>query len=267
MRSRWHDMGRALKRAIFSKNRVSLTGHRFSVVYEARGAREDRDYPVLCELARGQRCIFDVGANMGLTSLLMASEMDRKGRIYAFEASEEACRIIKENTALNGFEGRIQVVNAVVWEKSGMTLDFFWDFASGGASTVEGYLGHRYSLSKVTLSLDDFVSQTDQAPDVVKVDVEGAEARVIAGMQRTMGAHRPAVMVELHSWKEMTVEQNAATILSLLRGMEYEMIYLRTKQAIEDVSVLRGRGRTHVLLWPKERPLPAWLSSTDTQRL
>lgn len=137
----------------------------------------------------------------------------------------------------------------------------------GGASTIEGYLGHTESLRKVTLAIDDFVNQIGLTPDLIKVDVEGAESRVLLGMRKTLLLNRPTVLVELHSWGEMTLTKNAKSILSVLEGVGYQMIYLRTKERVQDPNVLIGRGRTHVLLCPKDEPIPNCLEHLDTSKL
>jgi len=109
MKVYWRDVFRAIKKAMFPMNKVCLCGQVFHVVYEARNVKEDRDYPVLVELARGKKCVLDVGANIGITAMLMALVMHPKGQVWTFEASEEVCRIIKENIQLNGLQEKVKV--------------------------------------------------------------------------------------------------------------------------------------------------------------
>ena len=133
---------------------------RFRVRSEARPSDSgDRDYFLLQHLARDKGCILDVGANVGLTALVMAEAMRPDGRLVAFEASEKGCTLIRDNAALNQLAGRVLVVNALIAERSGLTLDFYGDAASGSASIIPGYLAHHRPLRKVTLALDDFVAQ------------------------------------------------------------------------------------------------------------
>jgi len=117
------------------------------------------------------------------------------------------------------------------------------------------------------MTLDDFSSQMEIYPEVVKIDVEGAEALVIGGMTNMMQAGQPAVMVELHSWHNMTVMSNAEKILGILDQVNYQMIYLRNKEVVRNINILNDRGRCHVLLLPNGQSCPDWLSEFDTSKL
>lgn len=264
MTSRWRAAAGQIARALFPTAQITLCGDRYQVVYEARKHKADRDYPFLQALARGRRCLLDVGANLGLTALVMAKAAGPEASLYAFDASETACQFIQRNAQLNNLAEQIQVVNAVLGDRSGLTLPFYWDHAAGGASTIAGYLGHRIALNKVSLCLDDFVRQQTIQPDMIKVDVEGAEQQALRGAEQTLREHRPLVFVELHTWDTMPMVQNAAGVLSLAHQFGYRMVYLKTKQVLEDVAMLAQRGRCHVLLIPDAQPDPAWLSGFDT---
>lgn len=264
----WRNVARSINRVLRPTSRVTLCGEQFTLRSEARPEASDRDYAVLRQLAAKKRCILDVGANVGLTSLVMGtSAMAADGCIYSFEASEAACHLIRDNAALNGLSGRITVVNALIADRSGQAIDFYGDAASGSASIIPGYLAHHQPMRKASLALDDFVKESGCAPDLIKIDVEGAELLVAAGLVETMRQSRPLVFVELHSWGELTVNTTAGTLLQRLQPLEYQLIYLRTKEAIVDPSVLTGRGRCHVLACPTESSFWDELAGLDTEGL
>lgn len=272
MKATWLQTARDFKRLLaLSFHRrgypLDLCGQTFRVGYETRNHRQDRDYPLLQRLARDRRCVFDVGANHGLVALVMSTAISPQGRIFAFEASEATCQVARSNLALNGVAQSVQVINALVAEQTGAALDFYWEHTSGGASLIPGYLGHQTPIKKIAVALDDFCEIHDLIPDLIKIDIEGAEGGAIAGARRILAAFRPAVVVELHSWQDMPLARNAAQILELLPALNYQMIYLRTRAPVNDPQVLASRGRCHVLLWPVERALPEWLDSFDTSLL
>lgn len=264
----WRNVARSINRVLRPTARVTLCGVEYTLRSEARPDGSDRDYAVLRQLARGKQCILDVGANVGLTSLVMGSgAMAEGGVIYAFEASEAACHLIRDNAALNGLAARVTVVNALIAERSGLAIDFYGDAASGSASIIPGYLSHHQPLRKATLALDDFVADAGCAPDLIKIDVEGAELRVLSGLAATMRAARPLIFVELHSWGDLTVSHTAGTLLERLAPLDYRLIYLRTRETITDPAVLAGRGRCHVLACPDESPFLNELAQLDTEGL
>lgn len=264
----WRNVARSLNRVLRPTARVDLCGVTYTLRSEARPNGSDRDYYVLSQLARGKRCVFDIGANVGLTSLVMGkSGLDADGRIFAFEASEAACHLIRDNVALNGLATVITVVNALIAERSGMAIDFYGDAASGSASIIPGYLAHHEPLRKATLAIDDFSRDAGCTPDLIKIDVEGAELRVLAGLTATLREARPLVFMELHSLGDLTVVDTARTLLEQLAPFGYQVIYLRTKEIISDPAVLAGRGRCHVLACPQESEFIADLATLDTQGL
>lgn len=270
---RWMDVSHSFKKALFISwtgkkgFQSNLCGHTFRVAYEARGWPEDRDYNLLHRLAKGRTCILDVGANIGMASLVISTSMQPDGAIHAFEASEDACRVASENFRLNNLEQKIQMVNALVSETSGDVCAFYWDHASGGASTIAGYLGRKYAVYKATLSIDTYCERINILPDLVKIDVEGAEAGVLLGMRRVLTVNKPVIALELHGWDQMSVAQNAANILPYLWEVGYQMIYLQTQKEIKDASVLSNRGRCHVLLLPQGDVLPEALADLDMSHL
>lgn len=267
----WRTAARAVLHALLGNSNVTLLDQPYRVTPIARGVRGDRDYPLLAALAEGRRTIWDVGANLGLTSLVMARNMAADGRLVAFEASELACRTVLRHVELNRLAERVRVVNAVIGERSGQPLDFFWDHAAGGASTLPGYLDHHDAMVKTSLALDDYLDAIQEAaeppPELLKIDIEGAEAAALRGARRLLEQHRPDVVVELHGWPGTSLEENAAGILDWLPGVDYSMVYLRSRRVVEDASALAGRGRCHVLLLPKGRELPSALDGVDTSVL
>jgi hypothetical protein len=126
-------------------------------------------------------------------------------------------------------------------------------------------------IQKLAVSLDDFVQQNGLRPDLVKIDVEGAEQQVIAGMQGIMHEVGPDVALELHAWPGMPATTNAERILRLLEPVGYGMFWLGHRQFLDDpgtladldVAVRRVEARARFLLLPKGRSVPAWLGTLD----
>ena len=89
------------------------------------------------------------------------------------------------------------------------------------------------------LALDDLVDAGElRPPTLVKIDVEGAEGDVIAGMRRTLERHRPAVVCELHD--------TGAEVAAAFEALGYEVSNLEGKEAITD-----AHGNVHALAAPR----------------
>lgn len=245
---------------------LNLLGTSLRVDYNLRPSQADRDYGIILQLAKGKKCVLDVGANHGLISMLIARQ-NPDATIYAMEASEDAVNIINHNVALNGFSDRIKTINTLIADRSGYVISFYWEGSSGGASITKGRLGHTIEIEKSTLSLDDYVRFRNIRPDYIKMDIEGAEHLAIRGMTHILKHFRPEVFLELHEFGEMSLVQNAQSIIDVLAPLNYGMVYLRTGNLIDDVKVLSDRGRCHVLLMPIERYSKEFMNSLDLRGL
>jgi FkbM family methyltransferase len=127
---------------------------------------------------------FDVGAHVGFFSVCAAS---LGARVVAVEPDPSNAARLRRNVELNGFD--VTVVEAAAWDETG-TVDLV-----GGASPKERVAvpGERTA----SVSLDD-LAERHGLPTVVKVDVEGAESRVLEGAKRVLAEASPVVVCELH---------------------------------------------------------------------
>ncbi|HVD94304.1 MAG TPA: FkbM family methyltransferase [Vicinamibacterales bacterium] len=108
----------------------------------------------------------DVGANIGYFSTLAARLVGPSGRVIAFEPHAGARAALLANTERNGVAGLVEIVPIALAEREGeMTAEI-------QATTLDRWLEGRPELSARVRC--------------IKIDVEGAEARVIAGMQRSL---------------------------------------------------------------------------------
>ena len=114
----------------------------------------------LREIVRPGMVAYDVGANIGYISLLLAKAVGESGRVYAFEALPHNLERLRANLGLNTARGRIEVVEAAVVEATHPVR--FLVGPSGGMGKAEGSAGREHityedELDLDGLSLDQFV--------------------------------------------------------------------------------------------------------------
>jgi FkbM family methyltransferase len=258
----WQFAARALKRAIYGRWRTQLLDQSFTLAYEARTATFDDDLSRIAALAQGKQCVFDIGANVGITTLAIATRLQKNGCVYAFDASESCCLVIRENALLNGLSDKIHIVNAIVANESGRIHPFNWDFVSGNASIVMTSLtGRQIPFYKSAISLDDFVDATQSAPDFIKVDVEGAELDVLRGMRRVLSHCKPVVWMEFHAWPGAALAERLNEAIHFLDSVVYEVLDATSEQPIRRFQESRTSDqlqytRMYAILRPK-RSIPA----------
>jgi len=149
---------------------------------------------------RGATCA-DVGANVGLITRVLAKAVGKRGQVIAFEAYPPTADRLRAALADEGL-GRITVENMAVTDGAEPTA---WLHSGRGRADGEwNVVGHDVDgretppeLEVPATSLDEYISAGERL-DFVKIDVEGAEGRVLAGMQRLLREARPLVLIEFH---------------------------------------------------------------------
>lgn len=150
----------------------------------------------------GMRCI-DVGANHGYYSLVLAELSGAD--VYAFEPQPKLARLLRKTANVNGFRNQIHVAQAAVGAKSGVM-----DLILPEAGSYGGVFARRSTLQQTeeeeVLGVAVVVTLDDEVPGEVgfiKIDAEGFEPHIWAGMQRHLQS-RPTILMEFspHSYED-----------------------------------------------------------------
>jgi len=158
--------------------------------------------------------IFDVGANIGGMALRFAQQVPR-GHVYAFEPTDFAFGKLLNNLALNPhLAKRITPVQLFLSEqtKSEHQIHAYASWkVDGSASNAHrlhgGTLKSARSVAAVTL--DDYCATNGiDRVDLIKIDTDGHELRVLQGARRTVAKNRPYIIFEmgLYLLKEQRIE-------------------------------------------------------------
>lgn len=139
--------------------------------------------------------VWDVGANIGAFSLLAAQTVGPTGRVVAVEPEARSATAIAENAKRNAISW-IDVHPVAAAARTGDTelivvRDSLWTrLASVGEHHLE--VDRRIVHG---VALDDLPAP---APVLVKIDVEGGELEVLAGMRRLLAEVQPVIVCEMH---------------------------------------------------------------------
>ena len=139
---------------------------------------------------RAGATVFDLGAHQGVVALMLGREVGPTGRVIAIEAEPHNARVAARNAALNGADN-VTVVHAAASDADGSL-----NFAVGlnGSVDSDTRVGN-VVVASVTV---DSLAARHGAPDVVFIDVEGYEGRVLDGAQKVLASRSAAFVVEVH---------------------------------------------------------------------
>jgi FkbM family methyltransferase len=188
---------------------------------------------------------WDVGANIGLTSLPAARIIGESGEIIAIEPSPANAALLQRHITLNvnGHENIVTIIEAAVCDQDGGSITFsliedglspcnslmFSGSVSGDAPKVSR------DVTVPAISLDGLLAKEGRFPNLVKIDVEGAELKVIKGATKLLSSQSaPILLLAIHPfWLE--TPEDSQEIVSLLKGWGYQ-IFNRDGENVEKVE-------------------------------
>lgn len=142
-------------------------------------------------------CIYDIGANVGIYTLLASLRTGPDGKVYAFEPFPRNARYLRRHIELN------QLQNCSVMEVAASDTN-----GTQRLSTAFEYSMVRFApdgdlaVPCVTLDACIYDEKKLRPPDVIKMDVEGAEMLVLAGASRALSEFHPSMFVEIHGTEQ-----------------------------------------------------------------
>lgn len=137
--------------------------------------------------------VYDIGANVGFYSLLASRLVGPHGLVYAFEPLPGNVEVLRAHLKLNKVKN-VEVLNLAVSSSNGEA-----NFAPGEYNSL-GCLAAEGSIRVRTVTLDEIVSSgTARPPNVLKIDVEGAELEVLRGSRNVLAQHKPTIFLATHN--------------------------------------------------------------------
>lgn len=157
------------------------------------GEVNENEVQLLKLLAPEGGVVLDVGANIGSHTVPLAQHVGPKGWVYAFEPQRVVFQTLCANVALNSLTN-VDCIPAALSDAPGSVLipDIDYTRESNFGAVEVSTFGVGRPVSQITL--DDFAGLP--RVDIVKIDVEGMEQRVLAGGKRFFQRFRPILYVE-----------------------------------------------------------------------
>jgi FkbM family methyltransferase len=196
----------------------------------------------LSRLLRPGMVCYDVGANVGFTAVLAARCVGDAGRVVCFEPLSDNARQIRVNADRNGFS-QIQVHQVALGGADGEAEFRLSHAPTWGRLADAGATPEQSGTTRVPVRRLDSLAASESLPppQFIKMDVEGAEADVLAGGRAMLAAARPVMVIELHHTYQAVVDA--------LAGLDYEV-----RPLVPGGQVANTDGEFQILAYPTGHP-------------
>jgi FkbM family methyltransferase len=230
--ARWQWLGRVYANlAVRLSKTESVTVGPFRVFVDPRdrviakklilyGGYEQREIDLLCSLVQPGDCVLDIGANIGLYSLALSRAVGPGGRVIAFEPDPDNAALLRRNLNVNGCTNVTVIEDALGDESKDVKL-YESEDNRGALSTSDVLgVGEEHAIRVRMRRGDAVLAELGVKPRLAKIDVEGAEPLVIAGL----GAQLPQVlMFEFVPQLLRAAGRDPADFLHGLRSVGYSL--------------------------------------------
>ncbi|MBX3002008.1 MAG: FkbM family methyltransferase [Caldilineaceae bacterium] len=186
--------------------------------------------------------VVDVGANIGYNTLYAAHRVGRAGRVYALEPAQDNLAVLYANLFMN------HLTNVFVLPYAAGNRHEVKPFFLRGDISAVNSLFHDNFYAAITDTTEVLIAPLDDlipsAPDLVKIDVEGAELDVLEGMKRMIKSPSLRLIVEWHPTLQQAADHapDALPRYLLAHGFTLHMV-THTRSAPLDAEDLPGLTR------------------------
>ncbi|WCO02537.1 FkbM family methyltransferase [Psychroserpens ponticola] len=243
---------------------VNLCGVPLNVLPGAVRTKVDQDDTWWFYLTKHHNIIYDVGCNIGYTALL-ALIQDTNKQIVLVDPNPVALQHAAMNIINNGLGRRVQYLTAFVGDKLDDTVKFY-TVGSGAAGSM--YASHAETASAMnsfmdvnTITLDYMYDFYGIKPDLVKIDVEGAETLVMKAATKLAKETKCTFFIEMHNVENLGMEAAGDLMVQWCNENDYKAWYLKTQEVLSSGTPIATRGKCHLLLLPKDAAYPEYLKA------
>ena len=216
------SLGRGLKRKINGHSlRLPTRYFRyFPEDYEAE------NFEFLTSSCKPGSVIIDIGAHIGLFSVIASQVAGKQGKVYAFEPAPSTYSLLQKTLSINNSGNQIETFQKAVGGETGKITFFVSDGQADNSNSLVEYKSDRplHGIDTEVTTIDAFTKEKNLGHlDFIKIDVEGAEYDTLRGAVQTLKNLRPVCIVAIHPEPIKAKGDRLEDIYDLIAGCGYRI--------------------------------------------
>lgn len=197
-----------------------------------RGSYEVRETRLFKQLLRPGDTVVDIGANIGWFTLVASRQVSTNGKVISFEPSSTVYRQLQRTISLNNLTN-VVTERLALSDENGIAVLEGTQHNAGEGSIVGWLTREDVSQAKEaveTMRFDTYYeSQNLGHTKLLKIDVEGAEMKVLRGMERVLKAKAcKYLLIEVDNEHLLEIGSSCAELVSFLRDLSYRIDLIGT---------------------------------------
>jgi len=218
------------------------------------GVFEPLEMNTLSSVIKKGNVVIDVGANIGLYTLLAADLVGPEGRVFAFEPVPRNLRLLRKSIDSNGYKNAT-VVPLAASDRCG-TVKFVVDDQNWGSDRMATPDESSQSIDVQTTTLDKYFANSGYSVDLLKIDAEGAEPAILDGARELLAANPDiAILTEYNPKLIQQLGYSPEEYLQKLAAMGFQFTCL--DEVTQSTELLPGnvigQFTQHLLQQPQGR--------------
>lgn len=197
---------------------------------------------------------YDIGANAGLFSIEVANTFRGEVTVHAFEPQADLYACILATAAAAGLESKLHAHQVLLSDEDGQAELFLHAHAVHASMSprTQSDAGLHSSLRLPTFRLDTLMSQI-QPPDVIKIDVEGAELKVMQGAHQMLSARAPTIIIEADCNMQRFGYRHTDLFGLLMRYAEYTIFLIASDGRLTHLTNFESAPEGNYIMVPPDR--------------
>lgn len=195
-----------------------------------------KEMDLFIEYAKGKKCLLDIGSATGIFSMVFMS-INPKSEATAFEPAEEAWEILNINSVYSGIS---RCRYALSDRKGELRMRKEWDHY-----VLEGATENDTEVECIT---GDWFCYDIISPDILKIDTEGMEVKVLRGLSNTIKEFHPVIFLEVHPQRIKNEGESVLDLIDMLKQWNYKAIDTKTNEPISYEEIGLSKEDLRIIL-------------------